>query len=306
MLSIGVDIAKDKLDVYNNGSYAQISNDAKCIELHFKSYPKNSRVVMEATGKYHRVAHKVFEEMGLEVMVINPFQSRHFAKAMNVLCKTDKVDAKLLSLFGEKMEFKPTKRAQPLAREIQELSRHLDDLKKLKIDLGLRLQESEGFISRSLTTAIKAMAKEIKETEKRLRDIFNKDEQLQKRLKILLSIPGLGETTAIYLTSYLHELGTLNKRQIAALSGLAPVNQESGKFKGKRRIQGGRHDVRSHLYMPTLGAVTRHNPRLKAIYDALVARGKPKKVAITACMRKLVVWANAMLATNTLWEENIA
>ena len=93
MLSIGVDIAKDKLDIYSNGSYAQISNNAKCIKSYFKGQPKDSRVVMEATGKYHRVAHEALEDIGFEVMVINPFQSRHFAKAMNVLCKTDKVDA---------------------------------------------------------------------------------------------------------------------------------------------------------------------------------------------------------------------
>lgn len=306
MLSVGVDIAKDKIDVYSKGSYAQVSNDAKSIKAHFKSYPKDSHVVMEATGKYHRVAHEVFEEIGLEVMVINPFQSRNFAKAMNLLCKTDKVDAKLLSIFGERMEFKPTKRAEPLEREIQELSRHLDDLKKLKRDLELRLKESDGFISRSLKAAIKTLDKQIAETEKRLKETFNQDEQLQERLRVLVSIPGIGETTGIYLLSFLRELGTLNKREIAALSGLAPVNNDSGKFTGKRRIKGGRHDVRRHLYMPTLGSVTRHNPRLKTIYEDLVARGKPKKVAITACMRKLVVWANAMLATNTLWEENIA
>jgi len=304
MLSVGVDIAKDKIDVYSNGSYAQVSNDAKSIKAHFKGYPENSRVVMEATGKYHRVAHEVFEEIGLEVMVINPYQSRHFAKAMNLLCKTDKVDAKLLSLFGERMEFKPTKRAGPLEREIQELSRHLDDLKKLKRDLDLRLKESSGFISRSLKAAIKTLEKQITETDKRLKETFKQDEQLQERLRVVVSIPGIGEATGICLLSFLRELGTLNKREIAALSGLAPVNDESGKHKGKRRIKGGRHDVRSHLYMPTLGSVTRHNPRLKTIYEDLVARGKPKKVAITACMRKLVVWANAMLATNTLWEEN--
>lgn len=119
-----------------------------------------------------------------------------------------------------------------------------------------------------------------------------------------MSIPGIGAKTGLMLLSLLRELGCLEKTEIAALAGLAPANNDSGTFRGKRTIKSGRHDVRSHLYMPTLGAATKHNKRLKKIYDRLVASGKPKKVALTACMRKLIVWANAILMSGEAWVEN--
>lgn len=120
-----------------------------------------------------------------------------------------------------------------------------------------------------------------------------------------MSIPGIGEPTAITLLSYLRELGEASKREIAALSGLAPMNNESGSYTGKRRIRGGRHDVRTALYMPILGAATKHNKRLKELYNRLVGSGKLKKVALTACMRKLVVWANAIITSQKPWDETL-
>lgn len=259
---------------------------------------------MEATGKYHRSAHQSLEQMGFQVMVINPYQSKHFAKALNLLCKTDRVDGRMLSLFGEKMMFKPTVCSTEIQQNMQNLSRHLEDLKKIKVSLELRKREADGFVGRSLDNAINALKKEIKKTKDALENEVNSDKTLEHNADLLMSIPGIAQTTAICLLSYLKELGLVNNREIAALSGLAPVNNDSGLFKGKRRIKGGRHDVRSSLYLPCLGAATQHNPRLKRFYNKLVDAGKPKKVALTACMRKLIIWANALLASGQPWNGN--
>lgn len=304
-LSIGIDIAKEKIDVYCGGEYQQLDNSLQAIKKHFNPLDRTHPIIMEATGKYHRIAHRALSEMGFEVMVINPYQSRHFAKSLNLLCKTDRVDAKLLSLYADRMDFQPTRCANKSEEAMQDLSKHLDDLKQVKQELEARLRESHGFIGRSLENTINSMDREIKKTEAKLKEVIAKDEHLQKKLSLLVSIPGIGEVTAICLLSTVRELGSISKREIAALCGLAPVNNDSGTFKGKRRIRGGRHDVRSHLFMPTLGAATQYNKRLNAFYKKLVLAGKPKKVALTACMRKLIIWANAILASGQPWGDNL-
>jgi transposase len=306
-VSIGLDIAKEKIDFYCEGKHAVIPNDHESIKKYFTSIDSSHhQVIMEATGKYHRVAESVLNELGFSTMVVNPYQSKHFANAMNLKCKTDKVDAKMLAEYASRMEFKATRCATQAQRNMQDLSRHLDDLKKFKIELQHRLKESSGFIAQSLEKTLEPVDQEIKATEEELKSLVKADEQLQKRMTLLLSIPGIGESTALSLLSYLKELGTISKREIAALSGLAPMNFDSGKHHGKRRIKGGRHDVRVHLYMPILDAATQHNTKLKRFYTHLVAAGKPKKVALTACMRKLIVWANAILMTGLPWNEKIA
>lgn len=304
-LSIGLDIAKSKIDFYSNGNHCAIKNDEQSIRQHFQLLNRSRKVVMESTGKYHRLAHNLLEEMGYAVMVINPYQSRYFAKAMNLLCKTDKVDAKTLSLFADQMTFTPTLCATKQQQLAQELSRHIDDLKQMKVNLQLRQKDGCKFVSKSLTRMLKSTEKELETTERELSELISQDEVMSQKLELVMTIPGVGQTTALALVSYLQELGCISKREIAALSGLAPMNNESGKMQGKRRIKGGRRDVRRLLYMPILGAATQHNPRLKAFYKRLVDAGKPKKVALTACMRKLIVWANVMVATGRPWDETL-
>lgn len=305
MKYIGIDVAKSKLDLFDGRRFSQLGNDEKSINDYFSRLSIDEyRIVMEATGKYHRLAHKLLDLLGFEVMVINPCQSRHFAKSMNVNCKTDKVDAKILAFYGEKMEFIQTPCMDEIQMSLQELSRHLDDLKKTRVDLEARRREARiKFVEESLNKAIDTIEKEIKLTEKKLNETAESDKNLREKVILLESIPGIGRLTALVLISLLRELGKVSKREIAALAGLAPYNNDSGVFKGKRRIKGGRYDVRSHLYLPVVGAATRHNPKLKIFYEHLVAQGKPKKVALTACMRKLLVWANAMISHQVSWLE---
>lgn len=308
MIAIGIDVSKSKLDIFYCEKLFTILNTPKEISKFFKklAFQGNSKVVLEATGKYHRLAHKILVDLGYEVMVINPFQSRHFAKAMNVICKTDAVDARILALYAEKMEFKSTPLQTKEELTMQELSRHIEDLKKIRIELGLRLQQSDGFVAKSLRKAIKAIKEQIQGAEEKLNYLVANDDKLFTKCELLESIPWVGHQTAIMLLCHLRELGTLTRKQIVGLSGLAPINNDSGLFRGKRTVRGGRKDVRSNLYMPILGAATQHNKRLKVFYDRLVNDGKDKKVALVACMRKLIIWANSVLATSKAWEENYA
>lgn len=307
MISVGIDVSKLKLDIFYSNKSFSIPNEQKEIKNFFKTrLEKDSKIVVEATGKYHRLVHEELVKLGHKVMIINPYQSRHFAKAMNVICKTDVVDAKILSLYAEKMDFKHTKPPTVKELKMQELSRHLEDLKKIKQDLENRLRDSEGYVAKSLKKAIKAIEKQIKETEEKLQEFVKTDEEVEKRCSLLTSIPGIGIPTAIMLLCNLRELGSLDRNEITALSGLAPINNDSGLFSGKRYVRGGRKEIRAKLFMPILGAATRHNKRLKAFYEKLVADGKAKKVALTACMRKLIVWANSILASGKKWQENFA
>jgi transposase len=304
-IAIGIDISKEKLDIYYNGKVTTIPNKKEAIKKFFYKCDKSQKIVMEATGKYHRLSHNILFKMGFSVMVINPFQSRNYARALNIICKTDKVDATVLASFGERMEFHETLPLTETEELLQGLSRHLDDLKEMKKNIVLHLQEAQGFIAKSLKKTLKTIDKEIEETEKQLKEAVAKDPQLLKNCALLMSIPGVGEPTALMLLSYLRELGQASKKEISALSGLAPMNNDSGSHNGKRRIRGGRHDVRSALYMPILGAATMHNKRLKEQYNRLVGAGKLKKVALTACMHKLVIWANAIIKSQKPWDETL-
>lgn len=303
-ISVGLDISKSKIDVFYADKHSVIINEKSSIEKFFQKLDKTSKIVMEATGKYHRLAHRSLTQLGFEVMVINPYQSKHFAKALNLICKTDKVDAKMLSMYGEKLDFKVTQCCNEKQEELQDLSRYLDDLQEIRHGLEMRKSESDGFIKESLETTLLTLKEEINNTEEKLRTIIKSDGKLNEKLNILQSIPGVGEKTAIYLICTLKELGTLNKREIVALAGLAPINNDSGNSSGKRHVRGGRRQIRAHLYMPILGAATQHNPKLKKFYTGMVSRNKPKKVALTACMRKLIVWANSMIEAGEYWKEN--
>ena len=303
MLSVGIDIAKYKIDVFYSGKNYTLKNCKPELKLFFETLPNKSKVVMEATGKYHRLSQKILHDLNIDVMLINPFQSRNFAKAMNVICKTDKVDAKILSFFGEKMDFKPTEIATKSEIKIQELSRHLDDLCKVKISLNLRLDNADSFVAKSLKTIIKKLKTEIEKAKKELEIIVNKDSELKRKCSLLETIPGIGKQTAIMLLSNLKELGKLDRNKITALAGLAPRNNESGTHKGRRYVRGGRVEIRSHLFMPVLGAATQHNKRLNKFYNGLIERGKDKKLALIACMRKLIIWANMIIATGEEWKD---
>lgn len=306
MIAIGIDIAKEKIDIWMNNKNTTIKNNDLALKKFFEPIQRSGvRIVMEATGRYHRLAHYVLSTLGFDVMVINPFQSRHFAKSMNIFCKTDKVDAKVLSLYAARMDFVKTPVPSKNEEELQNLIRYFDDLKGILIQYEHRLEYVTGESLDSLKRLIESTKKEMNIITKAIEKLIKSDKDLSRRCEILTSIPGIGEATAAVLLGLVRELGTISNREASALAGLAPMNCDSGRFTGARHIQKGRHDVRRFLYMPIVGAATTHNPVLKIFYDKLIAAGKPTMVALTACMRKLIVFANALLRKGEKWAVEI-
>lgn len=259
-------------------------------------------IVLEATGGLEIPIVTALYAIGLPVVVVNPRQIRDFAKAIGQLAKTDKLDATVLAHFAAAI--------QPAVRRVKNTAElELDALVTRRRQLVEILAEEK---TRLNSTATAAMREEVRThiawLEQRLADI---DEQLRKRITespvwrikddILQSVPGIGPVTALTLVADVPELGQLNRHQAAKLVGVAPLNRDSGKLRGTRHIFGGRKAVRNTLYMASQSAV-RHNPVIKAFYERLLANHKPKKVALVACMRKLLTIVNTMIKTNTKWQ----
>ncbi|MCH7987913.1 MAG: IS110 family transposase, partial [Planctomycetes bacterium] len=302
---VGIDIAKKSLDVATLPATTPrtFSHDTKGRRelLGNLPHPETCLVVVEATGGYERLLVADLLDAGHLVAVVNPRQVRDFAKALGILAKTDRIDAAVIARFGQQV--KP----RPLA-EVHEKQGELDQLVTRRRQLVvLRTAEKNRFtmahsksVQRSLQLVIDTLNKEIKRIEKGILALVASDDQWRGKADILSSVPGVGNVTAATLIAEFPELGRINRQQAAALAGLAPFNRDSGKFKGKRTISGGRRTVRTALYMAALSAKT-HNPLIRKFAERLEAKGKLPKVILTACMRKLLVILNTMLKTNTLW-----
>lgn len=258
-------------------------------------------IVMEATGGLERKLSAELVEAGYAVSVINPRQARDFAKALGTLAKTDRVDADLLAQLARIL--KPKVRALPSAQQL----RLKDMVARRRQLLHMHVQEDNRSqqatlkeVSKSIKHLITLLDKEIAAIEKQITQLIDGDTDWKNKAQVLESAPGIGAGTAHALLAELPEIGTLTRRQVCSLAGLAPHAFESGKFKGESHIWGGRASVRTSLFMGTLAA-TRHNPVIKVFYDRLVAQGKKKLVALTASMRKLLTILNAMVRKNVKW-----
>jgi transposase len=305
--SVGIDVSKNTLDVHvlPAGQQWQVANDqAGCAQLveRLKPLGETALVVMEATNVFWRMAAAALAGAGVACAVVNPRQVRDFAKAMGKLAKTDTLDAEVLALFAQRI--KPPVRALPSA-QCQVAAEMLARRAQL---MGMRVAEK----NRLTTASAKKVRKDIEATiaflEKRLSALDQEiDSWLQStpidqsRANLLQSFTGIGQTTARSLLITLPELGSLNSKQIGALAGLAPFAKDSGSKRGERHISGGRAIVRAALYMPAITAI-HHNPVIRALYQRLVHSGKHHYVAITACMRKMLVILNAMLRSNQPWK----
>jgi transposase len=306
---VGIDVAKKSLDVATLPATTPrtFSHNAKGRRELLKNLPEPGTclVVIEATGGYERLIVADLLDAGHLVAVVNPRQVRDFAKALGILAKTDRIDAAVIARFGQQV--KP----RPLA-EVHEKQGELDQLVTRRRQLvDLRTAEKNRFamahskpVKRSLQQIIDAINKQVKRIEKELVVLVASDDQWRGKSKILSSVPGVGQVTTTTLIAEFPELGEINRQQAAALAGVAPFNRDSGKFKGKRTISGGRRSVRTVLYMAALSART-HNPVIRKFAKRLEAEGKLKKVVLTACMRKLLVILNTMLKNNTLWDPRI-
>lgn len=304
--SIGIDVSKDTLDCASTDNrVSQFSNDEPGIKqlIAWLSLCKLDRIVLEATGRYHQLCVSLLTQQGLPVVVVNPRQVRDYARATGVLAKTDGVDAKVLADFGDKLQpvIRPLKDEQTQILEAQLLRRR--QLVEMLTAEKNRLHAAPAAIHAPIERHIDYLKSELGDTDKTLDALIKESEVSARKMQVITSIKGLGRITAINLLANLPELGELSHKKISALVGVCPFSRDSGRYRGKRMIWGGRAEVRSGIYMAALVA-SRHNPVIKHFYTRLLERGKPKKVALVACMRKLLVILNAMVRDDQCWNEN--
>jgi transposase len=302
---VGIDVGKENLDlaVLGTPSTKQYPNNTKGIRAltrRLKKYPIE-KIVVEATGGYeHEVVTRMCKAK-LPLALVNPTRVRRFAQAGGQLAKTDSLDAHVLANFGKSMN----PEVWTLKTEVEEQLKQLISRRRQLVGMLTAEKNRSGtaheLAQDSLKRHILWMQDELAEVEASMQEIIKAEPEYQQKMVNLLSVPGVGPVTAITLMAQLPELGKVNRQQIAALAGVAPLNHDSGRHKGKRRTFGGRSNVRSALYMAALSA-TRYNPVIKTFYERLLAKGKEKKVALTACMRKLLVILNAIVRDQQPWQ----
>lgn len=308
--NVGIDICKATLDVHLHpaGSARQFTNDTKGIKslIGWLGEHDVARIVFEPTGPYHHRFERRLGEAGLPLAKVNPMQARRFAQAVGAHAKTDAIDAAMLARMGALLT--------PPVRPI--IAHAIDDMKELHIARLALVKDRTAaknrdhacrspLLKRHAAQRLAQIDRQIVAIDTALKARLQSEPELVARFDILVSIPGVGALTAITMLIEMPELGRLDNKQAASLAGLAPQARDSGQHRGQRHIRGGRAILRQALYMPALVA-TRFNADMKAKYQALVAAGKPAKVAITAVMRKLIILANALLRSNRAWSPKVA
>jgi transposase len=304
-LYAGVDVSKGRLDVATRptGERFSVANDPEGIEgLVCRLLGKDpALVVLEATGGFERPAAAAIAASGIAVAVVNPRQTRDFAKATGKLAKTDRIDAGVLAHFAEAV--RPEPRALP-DEEALLLGEILDRRRQLLVMLVAENNRLSAIASEPVKKRIRAhvrwLEKELTRTDRELEEAIEASPTWRENEALLRSVPGVGPALARTLIAELPELGMLTHKRICALVGVAPFNRDSGRIKGKREVWGGRARVRTALYMSAMVA-SRHNPAIREFYERLLAAGKPKKVALVACMRKLLSILNAMMRDRSVW-----
>ena len=298
---VGVDVSKNNFDVaiWTSNEYKRFQNDPTGIQelIDWLKILQAELIVLEATGGLELpfVAELAFEKM--PVAVVNPRRIREFARSIGQLAKTDKLDARVIAHFGAATH--PEARKLPTNDEEKLtalITRRRQIIEMLTAEKN-RLHSARFSMKERIETHLLWLESELRGLDNEITKFIHQSPIWKEKDKLLRSVPGVGPVTSATILAMLPELGTLNRKKIAALVGVAPVNKDSGKRQKKRRVYGGRANVRSVLYMAALSA-SKHNPRIKAFYDHLIQMGKEKKVALTACMRKLLVILNAIIRVN--------
>lgn len=302
---IGIDVSKARLDVGILGEeeLRSVENDAagiegivkRCMEL------RPQLVVVESTGGYEKKLVAELYSAGIRVALVNPHRVREFARSIGLLAKTDSLDARLLARFGQAVKPAPTR----LPDEREQFLAALIQRRRQLIDTRTAEQNRLGTVHPAMRSNIEAHLKwlndQVAELDHQIEQCIQDDPDFKAKDEILQSVPGIGKVSSSLLIAALPELGHSDRKQIAALVGVAPMNYDSGYFRGKRRIKGGRSDVRTVLYMAAISA-SRFNPVIQEFYQRLLKAGKLKKVALVACMRKLLTILNAMIRDQRAWQ----
>ncbi len=302
---IGIDISQGDLDIaaypteqiwrHKNSQGGISKTVAKLKGLNPKL------IVMEATGGLETPLRQSLDQAGLPVAVVNPRRIRDFGRSMGILAKTDKLDAKVMAYFAAKIEPTPHPPRDEATQKLENLLARRNQLSDMLTAEKNRLkQNTDKAIQVRIQDHINWLESELESLDKELKDSIRQNPLFMEKIKLYRSMPGVGDILSYNLLANLSELGGLNQRQIASLVGVAPLNRDSGKLRGRRTIWGGRATIRKALYMPAVVAI-RWNPIIRNLYQRLLAKGKLKKVALVACMHKMLTILNSMAKNNSPW-----
>jgi len=303
---IGIDVSKNSFDlcVYEEKKVQHWENNNKMVKKCAKQIEKMKPklIVLEATGGYELEMTLALQQLGLPVAVVNPRRIRDFAKSLGIMAKTDKVDAKVIARFASVLQPPTTKMITKSALKLKALTTRRTQLVKMRTSEYNRLEHAKDReIRQSLNAVIKCFTRQIEKIDQEIETVIYRDPEMKAKAEFAETIPGIGKVTAAMLVSGLPELGTLTRREITSLTGLAPIARDSGKYRGRRMTGGGRANIRASLFMPTLVAI-QHNPVIRKHYQQLLENGKAKMTAVTACMRKIVIILNVMIAKKECWK----
>ena len=303
----GIDVAKDKVDACIRAlalrqTYPSTAQGHRKLVGWLRKY-QVGKAVMEASGGYEREWRKVLHDAGIEVRIVDPKRVRSFALSAGRLAKDDAIDAEMIAWFAETFSEAPSQTHDAAHEELVALVKGRIALVELKTRLQVQSEHTApGSVQKARARILKSLAAEIEKLEATITTKVKTTPDFAARAEIIESVPGFAATTAANLIAGMPELGQVSNEIAAALIGVAPYDDDSGQRRGERHIKGGRRWVRNAIYMPCIGAATLNNPVLEAFYDRLIARGKEPKVALVACMRKLIVILNILIARRQKWD----
>ena len=307
LVVVGIDVAKDKVDAcvrsLSSGQMFSSTVEGRLQLIRWLRRHKVGKAVMEASGGYEREWAKALRAAKIEVRIVDPKRVRDFARSAGRLAKNDAIDAEMIAWFAETFGEAPDQAYDAEREKLVQIVRARQGLIDLKTELQNRGEHSlPDVVQRAHARLLKKIVAEIATFEVAISATVRATPRFAELAEIIESVPGLARTTSAGLIAAMPELGQVGNKPAAALLGAAPYDDDSGKRRGERHIKGGRRKIRNLFYMACLGAATLHNPVLKAFYDRLVAKGKEKKVALIACMRKLIVILNVMIARREKWD----
>ena len=307
LVVVGIDVAKDKVDacirtVTERRTFPTTASGRRSL-IAWLCKHQVGKAVMEASGGYERVWAKALRQAGLEVRIVDPKRVRSFAESAGRLAKNDKIDAEMIAWFAETFSEAPGQPHDAAREELQALVKARLDLIGYRMSLVSQSEHAApGLVKKAHAHILKSLTSEIAKLEAAISAKIKSTPDFAERAEIIESVPGLAETSSASLVAGMPELGEVSDEIAAALIGVAPYDDDSGKRRGERHIKGGRRWVRNAIYMPCVGAATQNNPVLKAYYQRLLAKGKQPKVALIACMRKLIIILNTMIARRQKWD----
>jgi len=308
-VNVGVDTGKSQLDIYIRplDIYFTVSNDTDGVAQALKEITKHnpSRIIIEATGRLEFNFVEACSKAGLPFVVANPVHVKRFSGAIGQLAKTDKLDARLIAHYGASIK-PPLSTLKPAnMRSMSDLLARRGQLMTMQTMEKNRLQIMPKELHSLIKPILTAIKNQIEKINFKLQKLIDSCEEYKAKNDIIQSMPGVGSVVALSLLSNMPELGFINNKEAAALVGVAPINRESGIYNGHRKVRGGRHQIRTVMFMATMSAI-QCNPAIKATYNRLVDAGKPKKIALIACVRKMIIILNSMVRDGVYWDAEIS